>query len=151
MRIVALHERPDLLEETAALLQKVWPGHYGPGGPGNALADLTGRARAEGLPCGLIALDDRGSVAGTVALSATSYGSRINEIPWLTGLCVRSDLRGQGIGSALVSAISDLAAAAGHGRIFTTTDAAAGLMDRLGWITLRQLEGPWLVMQKALR
>ena len=60
--------------------------------------------------------------------------------PWLGGVFVRPESRGQGIASALAARIVEIAAQGGHERIFLQTTALdGGLYARLGWQPLEQV------------
>jgi hypothetical protein len=55
----------------AAAFEREWPRWYGPGGEGNAAADLAAYANSEGaLPVGVVALSADGDPIGTAALKA---------------------------------------------------------------------------------
>ena len=152
LRIAPLHACSHLMVETAALMQTVWPAYYGPDGQGDALADLGERSRTEGLPFGMVAALADGAVAGTAALSPTSFGATAPEKSWLTGLCVRPDLRGHGIASLLVLAM-EAHAAGQYPHLYATTREAGGLLRRLGWQELREVPdvgGSWQVLRKAV-
>ncbi len=136
----------------ARLMRAAWPDWYGPGGQGEAGADLLDRSREAGLPWGVAALE--GDVAvGTAALAATSHGAEPGEGPWLVGLVVAPARRGRGIGSALVAACEAQARAEGRAergargrgragerpRLLATTEAARALLLRRGWTEVRHL------------
>lgn len=153
MKTVALHQRPDLVDQAAALMQDTWPGHYGPDGSGDARCDLQKRCRQQGLPFGLLALSDDGSVAGLGALDVHSYGASPGEDLWLIGLCTRPDQRKIGVGTMIARALMDHARRSGQTHIFTTTHTAAGLLEQLGWQRLRDFEdahGWWQVLRVTL-
>jgi len=57
--IIALRQRPEFCEFFARQFEAEWPNWYGPGGQGNATADLMVFANPQGdLPAGVIAIDD---------------------------------------------------------------------------------------------
>ena len=138
---------PEVAAGLTAFLKDVWPEWYGPDGPGDAARDVAARCRSRGLPLGLVALGPAGGVCGTAALGARSHGARGAEAPWLIGLAVRADRRGQGVGSALVAAGERHAREAGHDRLFAATSAAAGLLRRRGWVDLRAHEDGTLILR----
>lgn len=152
-RLIPLSAVTDLAP-LAGLMQDTWPDHYGPGGTGEALADLTARSRATGYPFGIAAYQgDR--LLGTGAVTdGTSFGAKTDEGPWLIGLAVAPAVRRQGIGAALVAALEGGARDRGAARIFSTTRTAAGILTRQGWRGLRQVtddEGThWQVFCKSL-
>lgn len=151
--ILPLARRPDLVPAVARLYEAEWPGWYGSGGPGDALADLHAAMSDDGvLPWALVALSgggvdgdgDRGvegsaeaasvpEVLGTVCLRDTSPGSELHPGAWLTALVVDPEGRGQGIASALIAAAETAARAMGFDRLHTSTDSAASLLARRGW------------------
>lgn len=117
-------------------MQAAWPDWYGPGGTGNALADLQARA-TPGLPQGWVAVI-AGQPVGTVAVAQTSYGAQ-GDGPWLVGLVVDPAHRGQGIGAALIGCAERV------GPLLTTTREAAPLFAARGWTILRDVEDGWQV------
>jgi GNAT superfamily N-acetyltransferase len=118
------------------LMRAGWPGWYGPGGAGQAEADLAARCRTAGLPFGVVALDAAtGEPIGTGALSETSYGAAdATEQPWIVGLIVAPDWRGRGVGSGIVAALEAAARAKGWARVHCATEAGEGVLARRGWM-----------------
>lgn len=146
---IALPDWQGDLHQVAALLEATWPHHYGPDGPGFALADVAARHAGPNLPWGVVALrGDR--VVGTAALADTSFGAEPDEGPWLVGLAVTPDMRNRGIGTALVEACRAEAARRGDTAIYATTRSATGLMHRNGWQDLRVVGG-WQVLRVVVR
>ncbi len=144
-----LAEAAGAMAPLAALMRAEWPDWYGPGGPGTPEADLRARCRKSGLPWGVVALG-AGMPVGGAALAHVSHGAAAGETPWLVGLVVAPDRRGQGIGSALVAACEAQARAEGFATLFSTTGAARGLLLRRGWRLLRRLEDGQEVLAKDL-
>ncbi|MFQ1700519.1 GNAT family N-acetyltransferase [Loktanella agnita] len=153
MKIVPLWERPDLIGPTAALFRDIWPDHYGPGGAGDAQADLQNRCRAQGLPYAMLCVGNNGRVLGSGSLSGQSFGQEPGEGLWLVGLCVVAGQRRKGIGAGLVKALAQHARSQDYSDLYTTTQNAAGLLRSLGWVTLRDIgndDARWQVLRKAL-
>ncbi len=133
-QVTDLASRADCLPALARLLESAWPDWYGPGGQGRAEADLAARCRRAGLPFGVVALARDGAI-GTGALDAASYGaSDPTETPWIVGLVVAPQWRGQGIATAIVAALEDAARAKGWSRLHCATVAGEGLLSRRGWV-----------------
>ena len=144
-----LAEAPEALPALAALMQAEWPGWYGSGGPGEALADLRSRSRLDGLPQGVVALED-GQPVGGAALARTSHGAAAGEAPWVVSLLVAPGRQGRGIGFALVAACEERARALGAPDVFATTTSARGLLLRRGWTLLRDLADGQAVYGRSL-
>ena len=145
---VALPEWRGDLRAVAGLMEATWPEHYGPNGPGFALADVAERHAGPELPWGVVAVaDDR--VVGTAALAELSFGARPGEGPWLVGLAVAPHMRKQGIGTALVKACRAEAARRGAAAVYATTCNATGLLHRSGWQDLRTVDG-WQVLRTVI-
>ncbi|MGI9412267.1 MAG: GNAT family N-acetyltransferase [Hyphomicrobiales bacterium] len=69
----------------------------------------------------------------------------VEDGPWLAAFLVGQAHRGQGIGTALVKGIEDEAKRLGIGAIYTSTDSAGGLLERLDWRSFgdtHSLRGP---------
>lgn len=151
--VAPLYQRRDLVRQATTLFERTWPTYYGSNGPGNARHDLSERCRATGLPMAMIACCDDGQVAGSGTLAGPSYGAAVGEEPWIIGLCVAGHMRGQGIASALVSALIDYANNEGHQSVFATTISAQGLLARAGFQAIRELDdgkGVWTILRKDL-
>ncbi len=147
-----LADVPEFAADTARLLAQTWPQHYGADGRGDASGDLARRVRHTGLPIAVVAVQTA-QVFGTATLSANSFG-KVDESPWLIGLCIAPDMRGRGFASALVAAIEGIARERGCDAIHTTTQSARGLLLRRNWQDLRTVPDEtgahWTVMRKSL-
>lgn len=143
MEILRLSARPEFAVQTAALMVQTWPGHYGPDGEADALADVQSRIT-----------EDRAAIAvqgdlvvGTVAIAEISFGAQ-GDGPWLVGLCTAPEHRGQGIASLLSTWAMGVARTQGRTALFATTRDAESIFDRLGWRKLRNITddtGAWSV------
>lgn len=131
-----LADYPGLIDELAAGYEAWSPGWYGPGGKGDALADLTQRAQRGRLPIGLVAVD-AGRAIGAVALAGESMSLQAEFGAWLVGLWVAPDRRRQGLGLELAHAAVRQAEALGIAELRAGTATATGLFERAGW---RRLE-----------
>jgi GNAT superfamily N-acetyltransferase len=93
-----------------------WAPYYGPGGAGDARADLA-------------AIRD-GRVLGTAALDRdTATGPT----PSVVGLLVAPDCRGRGVASALLESAERLAGQLGYDELFMSTSVLQVLLQRNGW------------------
>ena len=131
--IVHLVDMPQAAATLECWFVEEWTPWYGPGGQGDAAADLAACAGRDTLPICLVAAGRGGDVLGTVALRAESVGSDSAPGPWLAALLVGRPYRGRGVATALVAAIAAEARRLGYGAIYTSTDSAADIMRRQGW------------------
>lgn len=132
-RIVQLADAPDALPTLARWFVAEWAPYYGPGGPGDATADLEGCRNRDALPIALVALDDDGAVVGTAALKAESVGSEQAAGPWLAAFVVGRAHRRRGVGTALAAAVEAEARRLGHAALYCSTDVADDMLKRCGW------------------
>jgi GNAT superfamily N-acetyltransferase len=110
-----------------------WPNWYGPGGPGNVSADVAAFAESETiLPVGVLAFL-KGRPVGAGALKAESITSHKHLSPWAAAGYVVPELRGQGIGSALLASLVAKGRAMGYETIYCGTSTAQSLLMRCGW------------------
>lgn len=134
-----LARHPEALPVLAAWFESEWPDWYGPGGPGNAEADLLAYAHEGSLPVGIAAFCN-GLLCGVAALKAESIPSHFHLSPWAAAGFVVPSLRGQGIGATLLTALEFEARALGYSRIYCGTATAASLLLRSGWRLIEFVE-----------
>lgn len=150
--VTPLADHPEVLPTLQAWFEAEWPGHYGVDGPGDAAADLSAFARRGELPVGVVAFCE-GTLCGVAALKAVSISSHAQLTPWAAAGLVRPDLRGQGIGLQLLSALEDEARALGYASIHCASGTAARLFERAGWRRIDRIEhdgAPLAIYRKAL-
>jgi predicted N-acetyltransferase YhbS len=131
LRTALLIDHPETVEPLAALFEQEWPDWYNPHGA-SARSDLSERARRDGLPLGIVALDG-GTVVGTCALTASSGGLVTERSPWLGGLLVMPQQRRQGVATALLGRGRAEADRLGYRRLHALTAEADALFRREGW------------------
>ncbi len=131
--ICLLADTPDVVPILAEWFVAEWEPYYGPGGPGDATADLTACLNRDDVPLAVVAFAPDGTLAGTAALKANSVGDELDQGPWLAALLVRPDCRNRGIGNALIEAIEHEALRLGCSGLACSTDSGETLMQRRGW------------------
>ena len=109
-----------------------WSQWYGPDGRGDASADLQAFAQEDGLPLGVVVLNE-GQVCGVAALKAQSIDAFAHWAPWAAAGYVLPAWRGQGLGAALLRGLVQEAARQGHEAVYCGTATAQRLLEREGW------------------
>ena len=132
MMIASLADHADAIPTIAEWYIDEWEPYYGPGGPGDAEADLASRCCRDVIPAGLVAMDGK-QVVGVVALDLDAV---TNLAPSIVGLLVRRDRRGQGIAIALIGAAENLAKKLGYSSLYLSTTVLGELLLRRGWSQL---------------
>lgn len=128
--IVHLFEAPEQRAAAASLIhQEFWL--QVPGASTQRMAARLALAdRADKLPLALIALHDA-QLVGAINLVDNDDEDHPEWHPWLAGMVVAPAWRGQGIGSALVTALLGHARRLGFERVYFGTDGP-GFYTRLG-------------------
>ena len=116
--------------------QSEWKPYYGIDGPGDARVDLESRCNCDQLPIGLVAIEDN-QVLGTAALG---LDVTTNLTPSIVGLLVGTAYRRQGIATALLSAVEELARQLEYRRLFVSTTILGDLLNRLGWKAMGEVQ-----------
>ena len=150
IRVVHLFDVPELAATLEDWFIHEWAPWYGPGGQGDAHADLAACHDRNALPICLVALNVEGEPLGTAALKAQSAGSELGVGPWLAAVLVHREHREKGVGSLLVEAIENEAERLGFDAIYTSTDVAMAILERRGWRPFGRtgsIRGPLTVYQ----
>ncbi len=91
--------------------------------------------------------------AGTCLFVREEIDPRHELTPWLAGLFVTPDFRGQSIGRALVAAIEDHGRLVGCARLYLYSTTAESFYARLGWQVAQRFSWdgtPFVLMQRDL-
>jgi len=90
-------------------------------------------AGTEQLPVTFVAHDPADQVLGVVGLDTYDLDERQDTSPWVTGMIVRRDQRGTGVGRTLMQHLELWAAEHGIAEAWVGTDLAVGFYQRCGW------------------
>jgi GNAT superfamily N-acetyltransferase len=132
MRIEPIADHPHLIDTIARWHWDEW-GHVDPEGSAESWAEgLRERTHRDRVPATYVALD--GDVPlGSATLVDNDMSTRPDLWPWLAGVYVRPERRGQGVGSALVLHAVRSAAGMGVEKLYLYTGGARGFYEKLGW------------------
>jgi GNAT superfamily N-acetyltransferase len=99
--------------------------------------DVSAReAGRDDLPVTLVAHNHTTDVLGAIGLDTFDLDERRATSPWVTGMIVRRDCRGQGVGRALMQHLERWATAHGYPQAWVGTDLARGFYERCDWTPL---------------
>jgi RimJ/RimL family protein N-acetyltransferase len=127
-----LADYSDTIPTLAKWFRDQWPDYFAEWSQAEMEADFLEDAARERLPIRLVAFES-GELVGTIILRENGNETLAEFQPELGGLYVVGSRRGQGIGSELVRAGMKVAGDLGFERVYATTSAAAGILERLGW------------------
>jgi predicted N-acetyltransferase YhbS len=149
LQIVHLFNHPQLVDAVAKMIyDEFWTGIEDGMTVDELVIHLKNASGSQRVPLSLIALVD-GQLAGTVNLVENDDEKRTHLRPWLAAMVVRTDFRGQKIGTALVKT---LLAAARSMKILTVyfgTDVP-GFYERLGAVKHEQTCNDLVIMKFEL-
>jgi predicted N-acetyltransferase YhbS len=132
MRIEPLADHPHLAPILARWHGAEWADLIPEWGPEAALAELLTHTNRDTIPITMVALDgDR--LLGSVSLIVEDLAGWEHLTPWLASVFVAPDARSGGIGTALVTHATQLAARLGVSRLHLFTEGQLAFYERLGW------------------
>ncbi|WP_162907738.1 GNAT family N-acetyltransferase [Allorhizocola rhizosphaerae] len=110
--------------------------------------DATGReAGRHGLPKTWVAIDDAtGGAVGAVGLGEFDIAERRDRSPWILGLIVAPERRGEGIGRALLSEVERHT----DTTLWAATGQAVGYFRRCGWEVAEILSHTTVLMKDTI-
>lgn len=108
-------------------------GHYRAGDTVEARAQRLRACCGQGsVPTVVVALVGSG-LCGSAMLAASDMDTHPELSPWLAGVYVKAEYRRRGVGSALVTRVTQEASDWGATRLYLCTDGSEALYARLGW------------------
>ena len=136
LTVTLLADSLDAAESVAMMRWKEWGHPPESEDPAWWLEITRSEAGRENLPVTWVARDASGAVLGAVGLDTYDLDERRDTTPWVTGMIVRSDLRGGGIGRVLMQHLERWAAERGIAEAWVGTDLAGTFYEKCGWIPL---------------
>jgi GNAT superfamily N-acetyltransferase len=120
-------------EAVAGMRWQEWGHPPEPEDPAWWLATTVREAGRDELPVTFVAHDVAGAVLGAVGLDTYDLDERQDTSPWVTGMIVRRDRRGEGVGRMLLQHLERWAAEHRIADAWVGTDTALGFYQRCGW------------------
>lgn len=130
-----LADCPTAMEAVADMRWREWGHPPEPEDPAWWLETTVREAGRDQLPVTWVAHDVDGQVLGAVGLDTYDLDERREVSPWVTGMIVRRDRRGEGVGRVLMRQLERWAAEHQIAEAWVGTDLAAGFYRRCGWIS----------------
>jgi GNAT superfamily N-acetyltransferase len=136
LTVSLLADHPDSVDSVAKLRWREWGHAPEPEDPAFWFDVTRSEAGRERLPVTFVAHDEGGNVLGAVGLDTYDLDERRDTTPWVTGMIVRPDLRGQGVGRSLLRHLERWAAEhrIPEAWVGPDTDLAAAFYKKCGWI-----------------
>src|SRR4051794_20434311 len=136
LMVPPLADPPASIEAVATLRWKEWGHPPEPEDPAFWLDVTRNEAGREQLPVTFVAHGKSGAVLGAVGLDTYDLDERRDRAPWVTGMIVRRELRGQGVGRSLMSHLEQWAAEHEIPEVWVGPDThpAAAFYKRCGWV-----------------
>lgn len=131
--VTLLADALDAAETVAEMRWREWGHPPEPEDPAWWLRTTVAEAGRDKLPVTFVARDEAGEILGAAGLDTYDLEERRDTSPWVTGVIVRRDLRGQGVGRVLMEHLQRWAAERGIAEAWVGTDLALGFYQRLGW------------------
>jgi GNAT superfamily N-acetyltransferase len=120
-------------EAVAEMRWREWGRPPEPEDPAWWLETTVREAGREELPVTFVAHDVPDEVLGAVGLDTYDLDERRDASPWVTGMIVRRDRRGEGVGQTLMQHLERWAAEHLIADAWVGTDLALGFYQRCGW------------------
>src|SRR4051812_13039417 len=135
LTVSLLSDYPDSVEAVATLRWSEWGHPPEPEDPAFWLEVTRNEAGRAELPVTFVAHDESGAVLGAVGLDTYDLDERHDRTPWVTGMIVRRELRGQGVGRSLMRHLEQWGAEhhIPEAWVGPDTGSAAAFYKKCGW------------------
>ena len=131
--VALLADFPAAMRAVADIRWQEWGHPPEPEDPEWWLETTIREAGREDLPVTFVAHSAAGDVIGAVGLDTYDLDERRETGPWVTGMIVGRDHRGNGVGRMLMQYLERWAAEHGIAEAWVGTDLARGFYERCGW------------------
>lgn len=132
MRVESIADHLDLVDTIARWHWDEW-GHVDPEGSVESWAKgLRERTNRDRVPTTFVALEGD-ELLGSATLVDNDMSTRPDLWPWVAGVYVKPERRGQGVGSDLMRHVVRKAAQMGIKKLYLYTGSAREFYERLGW------------------
>jgi GNAT superfamily N-acetyltransferase len=131
--IELLADRPELIEPVAMMRWREWGHAPAPEDPDFWRRTTRAEAGRDALPVTYVAVDTSGQALGAIGLDCYDIEERQETSPWIAGMIVDPELRGVGVGTALMNRLERWAVAHGFDEAWVATERARGFYERCGW------------------
>jgi GNAT superfamily N-acetyltransferase len=128
-----LADSPASMRAVADIRWQEWGHPPEPEDPAWWLETTVREAGRSELPVTFVAHDASGGVLGAVGLDTYDLDERRETSPWVTGMIVRRDRRGEGVGRVLMDSLERWAAEHQISEAWVGTDLAQTFYERCGW------------------
>lgn len=147
-----LADRPDLVPLLAGWFHREWGHISADRTPERYARLLSDNLNRDNIPLTVVAFEN-GRPVGTASLDVNDLDDQDDLSPWLASVVVEPELRGKGLGTALIRRIEEEARRFGVQTLYLWTEDADALYARLGWRrreTRKYRDAEIIVMEKAL-
>lgn len=132
MRVESIADYLDLVNTIARWHWDEW-GRHDPGGTVESWVEgLRQRTNRDRVPTTYVALEGE-DLVGSATLVDNDMSTRPDLSPWVAGVYVKAELRGRGVGSALMRHVVRKAAEMGIEKLYLYTGGARVFYEKLGW------------------
>jgi GNAT superfamily N-acetyltransferase len=131
--ISLLADKPECIPAVADMRWREWGHPPEPEDPAWWLETTSREAGRSELPVTFVAVDTPGDAIGAVGIDEYDLDERRDTSPWITGMIVRGDRRGLGVGSALMRHAESWALQHGVDEMWVGTGTAERFYQRCGW------------------
>ena len=138
LQVALLADHPEAIPILARWFQEESPDYFTGWTPESMAEHFQPWLHRDRLPLGLVAFE-QGELVGCIVLREKALEREPAHSPGLGGLHVAESHRGRGIGTALTKAGMEAARALGYAAVYTGTDTAGGILERLGWEALESV------------
>ncbi len=137
-----LIDHPEQIDDLGSAIYYQWEDMYK--GQGKSVAEVTETVRARAvkstLPITMVAVDGD-TVLGSVTIKVNDFASHPELTPWIAGVFVKSEFRGNGYGKGLISFAEKVANEQFDvSEIYLYTGSASKLYEKVGYETFDSVD-----------